>query len=55
MWGEHREIIRQNVVSQALLGKPGSPDEVAEAYIYLMKNTDATGSVVSTNGGVVLQ
>ncbi|KAK8093872.1 2-methylcitrate dehydratase PrpD [Apiospora hydei] len=39
------------VVEQSLLGKPASPDEVAEAYIYLVKNTDATGSIVSSNGG----
>ncbi|KAK8086267.1 NAD(P)-binding protein [Apiospora phragmitis] len=35
--------------------KPASPEEVAEAYIYLVKNTDATGSNVSSNGGVILK
>lgn len=54
MWGERREVIRQSVSSRALLGKPGAPDEVAEAYIYLMRNTDATGSIVNSNGGSVL-
>ncbi|GFF50244.1 putative short-chain dehydrogenase [Aspergillus udagawae] len=36
------------------LGKFGTLDEVAEAYIYLMKDTNATGSCVSTNGGSFL-
>jgi NAD(P)-dependent dehydrogenase (short-subunit alcohol dehydrogenase family) len=55
LWGEHREMMRDMVAKKSLLGKPGSPDEVAEAYIYLMKNTDATGSIVSSNAGSVLQ
>lgn len=36
------------------LGKAGSVDEVAEAYVYLMKDTNATGSCISTNGGSLL-
>ncbi|KAK6072605.1 short chain dehydrogenase/reductase family [Seiridium cupressi] len=55
MWGASAEFLRGFVSKQNLLGKPGQPDEVAEAYIYLMKNTDATGSVVSTNGGIILK
>ncbi|KAK8107068.1 uncharacterized protein PG998_009081 [Apiospora kogelbergensis] len=55
MWGEHREVIKKMVVEQSLLGKPASPDEVAEAYLYLVKNTDATGSIVSSNGGATLK
>ncbi|KAI0378945.1 putative short chain dehydrogenase/ reductase [Hypomontagnella monticulosa] len=39
----------------SLLGKIGTPEEVAEAYIYLMKDTNATGSAVSTNGGALVQ
>lgn len=26
-------------------------EEVAEAYIYLLKDTNATGSLINTNGG----
>ncbi|KAK7978370.1 short-chain dehydrogenase [Apiospora saccharicola] len=55
MWGAQRGAIRDVVVGQSLLGKPASPDEVAEAYVYLVKNTDATGSIVSSNGGVTLK
>ncbi|GFF58252.1 uncharacterized oxidoreductase YkvO [Aspergillus udagawae] len=36
------------------LGKVGTPDEVAEAYVYLMKDTNATGSCISTNAGSLL-
>jgi hypothetical protein len=32
----------------------GEPSEVAEAYIYLMKNRFSTGSIVVTDGGGVL-
>ncbi|KAI0849687.1 putative short chain dehydrogenase/ reductase [Daldinia vernicosa] len=39
----------------SLLGKIGTPEEVAEAYIYLMKDTNSTGSCVSTNGGILVQ
>ncbi|RYP74221.1 hypothetical protein DL771_003154 [Monosporascus sp. 5C6A] len=55
LWGDHSSVIREMTIKQSPLGKPGSPDDVAEAYIYLMKNQDATGSIVSTNGGVVLK
>ncbi|KAK8039553.1 short chain dehydrogenase/ reductase [Apiospora rasikravindrae] len=55
MWGDQRDVIKEIVVGQSLLGKTASPDEVAEAYIYLIKNTDATGSIVSSNGGVTLK
>lgn len=35
-------------IDKPLLGQTSaSPDQVAEAYMYLMRNTDATGSIVS--------
>ncbi|TVY92184.1 Short-chain dehydrogenase/reductase [Lachnellula willkommii] len=57
MWGspEKQEMVAKMAGSKALLGKVGMPEEVGEAYIYLMRNSDATGSVVSSNGGAVLQ
>ncbi|KAI1864145.1 hypothetical protein JX265_007443 [Neoarthrinium moseri] len=55
LWGEHAEMLRDMASKSSLLGKPGSPEEVAEAYIYLMRNTDATGSIVSSNGGATLK
>jgi len=57
MWGpsEQQEAYAKMFGEKALLGKVGLPEELGEAYVYLMKNSDATGSVVSSNGGVVLQ
>ncbi|KAI1374423.1 putative short chain dehydrogenase/ reductase [Hypoxylon crocopeplum] len=43
------------MTKNSLLGKIGTPEEVAEAYIYLMKDTNSTGSVVSTNGGALIE
>ncbi|KIN04319.1 hypothetical protein OIDMADRAFT_102581 [Oidiodendron maius Zn] len=57
LWGteEMRAQRREMMKSRALLGKPGSAEEVGEAYIYLMKDSNATGSIVSSNGGSLIQ
>lgn len=55
MWGPNREQVGEMVGKNALLGKVGSAEEVGEAYIYLMKDSNATGSCVSTNGGSLLK
>lgn len=48
----------QNAIEQhkqkSLTGDVGYPDDTAEAYLYLMRDSFATGSVVVTNGGVFL-
>ena len=55
LWGENREQMREMVAKNAFMGKAGTADEVAEAYIYLMKDTNATGSMISTSGGWLVQ
>jgi NAD(P)-dependent dehydrogenase (short-subunit alcohol dehydrogenase family) len=55
MWGPSREAFAAQVAKTALLGKVATADEVAESYIYLMKDTNATASIVSTNGGSLIQ
>lgn len=55
MWGPYADVLRDMSSKNSLLGKPGKPEDVAEAFVYLMKNIDATGSVVSTNGGAPLK
>jgi NAD(P)-dependent dehydrogenase (short-subunit alcohol dehydrogenase family) len=58
MWGpaEVREQIRNSGQwTSSLLGKVGDPEEVAEAFVYLMRNGNSTGSVVETNGGSLLK
>lgn len=52
LWGPNG--VPEEIQSRMPLGKVGTPSEVAEAYIYLMKDTNATGSVVSTNAGSLL-
>ena len=36
-------------------GKIGLPEEVAESYIYLMKDTNCSGSVVNSDSGALLK
>ncbi|KAK9322729.1 hypothetical protein V1517DRAFT_322665 [Lipomyces orientalis] len=55
MWGTYADFLRDFSSKNSLLGKPARPEDVAEAFVYLMKNIDATGSVVSTNGGAPLK
>lgn len=55
LWGDHAESLRKHNADKQLTGQVASADEVAEAFIYLMRNTNATGSVVSSSGGAVLK
>jgi NAD(P)-dependent dehydrogenase (short-subunit alcohol dehydrogenase family) len=57
MWGDEaqRAQYRARVEQMVLLGKAGTPEEVGEAYIYLMKDSNATGSIVNSDGGALLQ
>ena len=58
LWGPslgEREKRAEMMKAAMLLGKVGSPEEVGECYIYQMKNWNATGSVVSSDGGSVLK
>lgn len=42
------------IASKLPTGKVATPDEIAESYIYLLKDTNITGSMISTNGGTLL-
>lgn len=55
MWGAQADVLREVVSKKSLLGRPASPEDVAEAYVYLMRNVDATGSIVSSSAGATLQ
>ena len=52
LWGSAG--VPNELKNHTTLGKVGTIDEVAEAYMYLMKDTNATGSCVSTNSGSLL-
>lgn len=56
LWGtgEERKAIVEELSKKAFQGRIASAKEVGEAYMYLLKDTNATGSVVSTNGGYLL-
>lgn len=53
--GPAKEYFDTMSVKDTLLGKGAMPEEVAEAYIYLMKNTNATGTVITSDGGASLK
>jgi NAD(P)-dependent dehydrogenase (short-subunit alcohol dehydrogenase family) len=40
--------------SKTLLGKCGSPEDVAEAYLYMMRDTFVTGHILVSDGGYLL-
>ncbi|KAJ4860683.1 enoyl-(Acyl carrier protein) reductase domain-containing protein [Trichoderma breve] len=40
---------------QSLVGRPGTADEAAEAFVYLMKDTNATGASVKSSGGSIIR
>ncbi|RHZ67838.1 hypothetical protein CDV55_100565 [Aspergillus turcosus] len=52
---EQRKQRMAAAAEKALLGKVGTPEEVGEAYIYLMKDSNNTGTCVSTSGGDLVQ
>ncbi|GCB21380.1 uncharacterized oxidoreductase YkvO [Aspergillus awamori] len=52
LWGSGG--VPDNVKDTTTLGKVGTVEEVAEAYVYLMKDTNATGACISTNAGSLL-
>lgn len=52
LWGP--DGVPEAAVKNTALGKIGTIDEVAEAYVYLMKDTNATGSCVNTDSGMLL-
>jgi len=54
LWGESREAAFVEISKRSFMGRVPSAEEVAESYIYFMKDTNATGSVVSTNSGNIL-
>jgi NAD(P)-dependent dehydrogenase (short-subunit alcohol dehydrogenase family) len=49
-----RDVFYRQIRERLPVGRIGEPNEVAEAYIYLMKNRFSTGSIVVTDGGGVL-
>jgi NAD(P)-dependent dehydrogenase (short-subunit alcohol dehydrogenase family) len=57
MWGDEQQRAqrREMMKPRMLLGKVGTAEEVGEAYVYLMRDSNATGVVVSSDGGALIQ
>jgi NAD(P)-dependent dehydrogenase (short-subunit alcohol dehydrogenase family) len=58
LWGNmseaDREALYQQMGEKLLLGHAGEPEEIAEAYLYLMRQTYGTGQVIVVDGGGAL-
>jgi NAD(P)-dependent dehydrogenase (short-subunit alcohol dehydrogenase family) len=46
-----RDVFYRQIGERLLVGRVGEPNDVAEAYVYLMKNRFSTGSIVVADGG----
>lgn len=51
---EAQEGISADASQRLPVGRIGAVEDLAEAYIYLMKDTNATGSIVNSNGGMLI-
>lgn len=49
-----RKQLIELYASKTLLGKCGSPEDTAEAYLYMMRDTFVTGHILHTSGGYLL-
>ena len=49
-----REALYRQMAEKLLVGHVGEPEEIAEAYLYLMRQTYGTGQVIVVDGGGVL-
>jgi NAD(P)-dependent dehydrogenase (short-subunit alcohol dehydrogenase family) len=49
-----REALYRQMEASLLVGHVGEPEEIAEAYLYLMRQTYGTGQVIVVDGGGVL-
>lgn len=49
-----KEIFFNQVGSNLLTGRVGNPDDLAEAYLYLMRGSFTTGQVIVVDGGSLL-
>ena len=58
MWAgmpkEMLENVKEQFTSKMLTGVVGKPEDVAEAYLYLLKDENCSGIVIGTHGGATL-
>lgn len=51
---KEKEKFSQAIAEKMLTGRAGQPEDVAEAYLFLMKDPNVTGTVVDSNSGALL-
>jgi len=51
---EAREGLYRDVGAKLLVGRVGEAEEIAEAYLYLMRQNYSTGQIITVNGSSVL-
>ena len=51
---EQREGMQKSMKERTTTKKVAVPEEIAEAYLYVMKDTNVTGSSIDTNSGALL-
>jgi len=51
---EQREAFYEEVGNKMLTGRVGEAEDIAEAYLYLMKGNFTTGQIIVVDGGAVL-
>ncbi|EOD50814.1 putative short chain dehydrogenase reductase family protein [Neofusicoccum parvum UCRNP2] len=54
MPAEEKEMMMKGLEQKMPTGRVGRVEDVAESFLYLMKDGNVTGSVISTNGGALL-
>ena len=54
MTDEAREALYADQATRLPVGHVGEADEIAEAYLYLMRQTYVTGQLLSVDGGGLL-
>ena len=52
--GEERRQYFEKTVSNQVIPRPGQPNEVADAVMFLLRNDFVTGTVVDVDGGALL-
>lgn len=52
---DKKQELFEGVKKGTTTGKVATPEDVAESYLYLMRDHNVTGSVISTNGGHLIK
>ncbi len=51
---DKREALMEELGKKCTTGAVGRPEDVAESYLYVMRDWNCSGSVIDTNGGGLL-